>query len=46
MMGASGAALASLITQIGTSMVIPCFIRDMRPNVRLMVDAFLLKKMK
>lgn len=44
--GASGAAFASLLTQIFTSMVIPCFIKDMRPNVRLMVDAFLLKGIK
>lgn len=42
-LGASGAALASLITQIGTSMLIPCLIKDMRPNVKLMLDAFLLK---
>ena len=41
--GASGAALASLITQIFTSMIIPCFIKAMRPNVRLMIDAFILK---
>lgn len=41
--GASGAAAASLITQIMTSMVIPAFIPSMRPNVKLMVDALLLK---
>lgn len=44
--GPSGAALASLITQIGTSILIPCFIRDMRPNVKLIVEAFLLKGVK
>lgn len=43
---ASGAALASLITQIFTSMIIPFLIKDMRPNTLLMLDAFLLKKIK
>lgn len=41
--GVTGAALASLITQICTSIVLPCFIRELRPNAKLMVDAFLLK---
>ena len=45
-LGASGAALASLITQVLTSMVLPCFIRDLKPNVKLMVDAFLLRDIK
>ncbi len=40
---ASGAALASLITQVLTSLVLPCFIRDMRPNVKLMLQALMLK---
>lgn len=44
--GASGAALASLLTQIATIVVIPCFIKDMRPNVKLMLEAVLLKNMK
>lgn len=44
--GASGAAFASLLTQILTSLVLPCFIRDMRPNVKLMLEAFLLKGVK
>lgn len=44
--GSSGAALASLITQVCTSLLLPCFWRDMRPNVRLMVDAFFLKGIK
>lgn len=44
--GASGAALASLLTQILTSIGIPLFIREMRPNVRLMGEAFLLKGIK
>lgn len=37
--GASGAAAASLITQISTILVFPMFIRDLRPNVKLMIDA-------
>ena len=37
--GAVGAALASLITQISTTMIIPFFIRPLRQNGRLMVDA-------
>ncbi len=44
--GASGAAAASLLTQICTSIILPFFIKGMRPNVRLMVDAFLLKGIK
>lgn len=46
MWGASGAALASLITQICTSLILPCFWKDMRPNVKLMLDAFLLRGVK
>ena len=41
--GASGAALASLVTQIFTSIILPCLWKDMRPNVKLMLDAFVLK---
>lgn len=41
--GAAGAALASLITQIFTSMILPCFFREMRGNAKLMVDAILLR---
>lgn len=44
--GAVGAAVASLFTQIMTSMVVPCFIREMRPNVKLMIQAFFLKNIK
>lgn len=43
--GVSGAALASLITQICTSLILPCFFKKMRPNTRLMIQAFLLKKL-
>ena len=38
-LGASGAALASLVTQISTSVIFPALIPDLRPNVRLMLDA-------
>lgn len=38
-MGAVGAALASLITQILTTIVLPMFFREMRPNAKLMIDA-------
>lgn len=41
--GASGAAFASLVTQIFTSIVLPYCIPDLRPNARLMVEAILLK---
>lgn len=46
MWGASGAALASLLTEVCTSLVLPCCWKDMRPNVRLMIDAFLLRGVK
>lgn len=42
-LGTSGAALASVITQISTIMVFPLFIHDMRPNVKLMWEAIRLK---
>lgn len=41
--GCSGAALASLITQISTIFVFPFFIKELRPNVKLMIDAICLK---
>lgn len=41
--GAAGAALASLITQICTSIILPFFIKDMRPNAVLMLEAIFLK---
>lgn len=44
--GPSGAAMASLITQICTSMVLPALVREMRPNTKLMIDAFRLKGIK
>jgi O-antigen/teichoic acid export membrane protein len=41
--GTSGAALASLLAQVLTSIVLPLFIKDLRPNTRLMLEAILLK---
>lgn len=41
--GASGAAAASLITQITTIFVFPSLVRDLRPNAKMMLDAILLK---
>lgn len=42
-MGAAGAALASLITQIATTVLLPALIPPLRPNARLMVEAAMLK---
>lgn len=44
--GASGAAFASLITQISTCILLPCCIKDMRPNVHLIIDALFLRKIR
>ncbi len=44
--GASGAAAASLITQISTVFIAPLFIKEMRPNVCLMLDAIFFRKIK
>ncbi len=41
--GASGAAVASLITQMSTSILIPLCIKDTRPNAKLMLEAIILK---
>ena len=43
LLGASGAALASLITQVFTSIVLPYCIKDLRPNAKLMIEAIMLK---
>lgn len=45
-LGARGAAAASLATQIGTSMLLPMLFRDMRPNVKLMTEAILLRNIR
>lgn len=44
--GAAGAAIASLITQIGTIVIVPLFIKELRPNVKLMIDGILLRNIK
>lgn len=41
--GASGAAMASLLTQMSTILLFPALIKDLRPNVKLMLDAVRLK---
>ena len=41
--GATGAAAASLITQICTSILLPLCIKDLRPNAKLMLEAIILK---
>lgn len=41
--GAAGAAFASLVTQISTSIILPLFIKDLRPNAKLMLEAIILK---
>ena len=43
-MGTEGAALASLITQMFTSIVLPMCFKEMRPNAKLMLEAIQLKK--
>ena len=42
-MGSSGAALASLAAQIITVFVAPLFIKPLRENTRMMLDAIMLK---
>ncbi len=46
MWGASGAAFASLATQIGTSIVLPFLIPGLRENAKLMLEAICLKGVK
>ena len=41
--GAPGAALASLVTQMSTTVFLPALIRPLRPNAKLMFEAVLLK---
>ena len=41
--GASGAAAASLAAQIITTMVVPFFIKELRENSKMMVEAILLR---
>lgn len=42
-LGTTGAAIASLITQIASALVIPAMIPALRPNVKLMLEAVRLK---
>lgn len=44
--GTIGAALATLITQVFTSIVLPMFIKELRPNAKLMLEAICLKNIK
>lgn len=41
--GTAGAAIASLFTQISTILVFPIFIKELRPNVKMMLDAIFLR---
>lgn len=41
--GTSGAALASLVTQISTTVFLPVLIPALRPNAKLMLEALVLK---
>lgn len=43
LLGAIGAALASVITQVCTSIILPMLNKEMRPNAKLMLDAIRLK---
>ena len=42
-LGTAGAALASLVTQIVTSIIFPLFIKPLRPNAKLMLEAIFFK---
>lgn len=44
--GPSGAALASLVTQVFTSLILPSFFKETRENVRLMLESIFLKGLK
>lgn len=46
LLGASGASLASLITQISTVFIIPVFVKGLKENVLLMINGLCLKKVK
>ncbi len=43
LLGAAGSAIASLITNILTAIILPLMIKDLRPNAKLMLDAIRLK---
>lgn len=42
-MGASGAAIASLVAQVFTTLMVPFFIKDMKENSMMILDAIMLK---
>ncbi|MCB7320076.1 flippase [Lacrimispora sp. 210928-DFI.3.58] len=44
--GATGAAFASLVTQIITSLILPLFMKELKSNAKLMFEAILLKDVK
>lgn len=41
--GVNGAAIATVVTQLSTVFIFPLFIKDFRPNVKMLVDAIMLK---
>lgn len=41
--GVEGAAMATVVTQISTVFVVPLLFKDFRPNVKLIVEAIMLK---
>lgn len=43
LLGAVGAALASLVTQVLTSIVLPCLVKEMRPNAILIIEAIVFR---
>lgn len=45
-MGTIGAATATLITQILTSIILPVMFKELRPNTKLMLEAICLKKLR
>ena len=42
-LGAEGAAIATFLTQLFTCIIIPSFFKELRPNVKLMIDAITLR---
>ena len=45
-LGTIGAAVATLITQVLTSIILPFIIKELRPNAKLMIEAIMLRKIK
>ena len=44
--GVVGAAVASLVAQISTSIILPLLIKPLRPNAKLMLEAIALRKLR